>query len=212
MEITFRDKIKLVKLLSAKSEPQDQKRKTGFFRDYEFKAFRFTKSNKALHECSYLHKLIETDPFRAVRAGLVCEVKLFLEKNDNLIAETRYEITSNKSLSQYLLNHNLWICPHRQLITQIYQMQRAHNAPGPARKSVDQVRVNGTWWKWSRYSIECADCMTTVCEPKWTFTKRKTALTDQTENIFVFKTRRCLGKATETADKIWYQQTENNRP
>lgn len=209
MEITFRDKIKLVKLLSAKPERQDQKTKTKYFED---NGFRFERSNKALHKCSYLPKPTETDPFRTARAGLSCQVELFLEKDGNLMAETRYEITSNESPSQYLLNHDLLICPHRRLISQIYQIQRADNAPGPTRKSVTEMKINGTWWKRSQYSIECSNCTTTICEPEWTFQKRKTANTVQTENVFIFETKRCLGKATEQADKVWYQQTENSRP
>lgn len=167
MAITFRDKIKLVRLLSEESKPQDPKQKTKYYKNYTFKGFRFTmSSNKAVHECSYLPKQTETDP---LRAGLCCDVELFLEKDGDLIAKTRYKITTNERLSNCLLNHNMLICPHRRLITQAYEIQRAHNAPDPTRESVTQLKVDGTWWKWSWHSIKCSGCKTTICNPEWTF-------------------------------------------
>lgn len=164
----------------------------------------FTKTS-ALHHCSYLPKPTERD---LCRAGLSCQLRLFLDKDGNLVAETLYQITSNELPSLYLQNHNLLICPHRRLI-----IERAHSAPGPTRKLVDQVKVDGTWWKWSRHSISCSECKTTICDPKWTFQKRKTAATApaaEPEKILNFYVKRCLGKATEKVDMVWYQQTENN--
>lgn len=209
MEITFRDKIKLMKLLSEESKPQDPKQEMKYNKNYTFKGFRFmTSSNEAVHKCSYLPKPTETN---LLRAGLCCYMELFLEEDGNLVAKTRYKITTDERLSDYLLNHNMLICPHRRLISQAYEIQRAHNAPGRTRE-VTEVKVDGTWWKWSWHSITCSGCNTTICNPKWTFIKRKTANTKPLEPIFVFETRRCLGKAMEKADQIWYQQTENNMP
>ena len=200
LDITFRDKAKLVKFLSGELTSKDAKSKKGYFKNYKNKKFFFTEKH-ASHRCSYLPKPTEKDP---LKAGLRCIVKLTVEKDGNLIAETRYEITSDYHPSHYLQNHNLAICPHRRLITQIHEIERAHESPSRSCELVTQVKVNGTWWKWSWHSTSCSGCKTSICNPKWTFIKRKTAaiIATQPGNIFAFETRRCLGNAVEKADEV----------
>lgn len=201
IEITFRDKIKLMQKLSTTPSPKvplPTEQPTGCVKihgvDLDFaRPSPGTQEDHCHHTCSYAYD----SEFLRVHSKLRFVLDQ-VEKKDFMV-ETEYTVVV-KSPARSLPYPTVLLCPHRDIVYQISSIVR--------RQEFQSFRpyrgTNGIIWYATNESISCPWCSTIVTNARWCVLGPVPF-----KEIFCFTTRRSLGIAINEADDVWYRQTEN---
>jgi F-box domain len=193
MDITFRHKRKLAKLLLSQSHAERYRIHDGFI-DFV--------GAMGQHQCSHSYKRRNGET-----ADLNCDVYLIMEESDNFVVETRYTITGTQLPSEFDTGIML-PCPHRSLNCHLLDFdcwqidQEYHYRYSKYWKFYSDGSCE---WKFSKRPMACPHCQTTISNVRHKFPTARTTAADRT---CVFTSRRRFGKAMDKADDIWYQHTE----
>jgi hypothetical protein len=190
IQMTFREKLKLVeRLSSSQAEPSGCKTRAAVVLDLDAP----DEEGSCWHQCSY--------SYNSGFATIQRKLKPILEENDDFLIESSYIIRGDNLPSNFS-GTTVLCCPHRRIFDHMHDLldlrwekeYSSYRSPGS-----NDVVYCGV----SKRPMACQWCQTTIFDARWCIHQPSTR-----EDSCTFTTRRRLGKGTNRADNVWYEQTE----